>query len=198
MAGDKFMPEIHLRQSAVFNRNKKQPGFTYSACGPITRKKQRIQKFMETGDTNYIYRNELDEACFQHDMTYGDFKDLKRRTKSDKVLKDKAFANARNPKYDGYQRRLASMVYKLFDKKSKGSGSKTEIKGNQQLANELHKPIIRTFKKRKVYSSFKDNILGVDLSKYNKGIRYLLCAIDLFSKYAFLVPLKDKIGNTIV
>ena len=78
------------------------------------------------------------------------------------------------------------------------------IKENQQLANELHKPIIRKFKKRKVYSSFKGNIWGVDLadmqliSKYNKGIRYLLCAIDLFSKYAFVVPMKDKKGSTIV
>ena len=90
------------------------------------------------------------------------------------------------------------MVYKFFDKKSKGSGIKNDITENQQLANELHKPIIRKFKKRKVYSSFKDNIWGVDLahmqliSKYNKRIRYLLCAIDLFSKYAFAVPLKDK------
>ena len=90
------------------------------------------------------------------------------------------------------------MVYKFFDKKSKGSGIKNDTKENQQLANELHKPIIRKFKKRKVYSSFKDNIWGVDLadmqliSKYNKGIRYLLCAIDLFTKYAFVVPLKDK------
>ena len=96
------------------------------------------------------------------------------------------------------------MAYKFFDKKSKGAGIKNEIKKNQQLANELHKPIIREFKKRKVYSSFKDNIWGVDLpdmqliSKYNKGIRYLLCAIDLFSKYAFVVPLKDKKGTTIV
>ena len=96
------------------------------------------------------------------------------------------------------------MVYKFFDKKSKGSGIKNEIKENQQLANELHKPIIRKFKKRKVYSSFKDNIWCVDLadmqliSKYNRGIRYLLCAIDLFSKYAFVVPLKDKKGTTIV
>ena len=78
------------------------------------------------------------------------------------------------------------------------------IKENQQLANELHKPIIRKFKKRKVYSSFKGNIWGVDLadmqliSKYNKGIRYLLCAIDLFSKYAFVVPMEDKKGSTIV
>ena len=96
------------------------------------------------------------------------------------------------------------MVYKFFGKKSKESGIKNEIKENQQLANALHKPIIRKFKKRKVYSSFKDNIWGVDLadmqliSKYNKGIRYLLYAIDLFSKYAFVVPLKDKKGTTIV
>ena len=88
------MPEMHL----------KQPGFTYSACEPFTRNKQRIQKIMETGDTNYIYKNELDKACFQHDMVYGDFKDLKRRTQSDKVLKDKAFVIGSNPKYDGYQR----------------------------------------------------------------------------------------------
>ena len=104
LAGDKFMPEMHLRQ----------PGFTYSACGPFTKNKQRIQKFMETGDTNYIYRNELDRACFQHDMAYEDFKDLKRRTQSDKVLKNKAFEIASNPKYDGYQRELTSMVYKFF------------------------------------------------------------------------------------
>ena len=96
------------------------------------------------------------------------------------------------------------MVYKFFNKKSKGSGIKNEIKKDQQLANELHKPIIRKFNKRKVYSSFKDNIWGVDLadmqliSKYNKRIRYLLYAIDLFSKYAFVVPLKYKKGVTIV
>ena len=100
---------------------------------------------METGDTNFIYKNELDKACFQHDMAYGDFKDLTRRTQSDKVLKDKGFAIASNPKYDGYQRGLASMVYKFFDKKSKGAGIKNEIKENQQLANELHKPIFFFF-----------------------------------------------------
>ena len=93
------------------------------------------------------------------------------------------------------------MVYKFFDKKSKGAGIKSMP--NQQLANELHKPVIRKFKKRKVYSSFKDNIWGVDLAdmqliiKYNKGIRYILCAIDLLSKYAFLVPLKDEKRTTI-
>ena len=86
LAGDKFMPEMHLRQ----------PGFTYSVCGPFTRNKQRIQKFMQTGDTNYIYKNELDKACFQHDMAYGKYKGLERRTQSDKVLKDKAFAIANN------------------------------------------------------------------------------------------------------
>ena len=150
---------------------------------------------METGDTNFIYKNELDKACFQHDMAYGDFKDLTRRTQSDKVLKDKGFAIASNPKYDGYQRGLASMVYKFFDKKSKGAGIKNEIKENQQLANELHKPIIRKFQKRKVYGSYKDNIWGSDLadmqliSKYNnKKNRYLLCVIDVFSKYAWVVP----------
>ena len=105
LAEDKFMPEMHL----------KQPGFTYSACGPFTKNKERIQKFKETGDTSYIKKNELDKACFQHDMAYGDFKDLKRRTFSDEILRDKAFNIAKNPKY---QRGVASMVYKFFDKKS--------------------------------------------------------------------------------
>ena len=146
----------------------------------------------------------MDKACFQHDMAHGDFKDLKSRTQSDKVLKNKAFEIASNPKYDGYQRGLASMVYEFFDKKSKGPGIKNKIKENQQLANEIHKPIIRKFKKRKVYYFFKDNIWSVDLadmqliSKPNKGIRYLLYATDLFSKYAFAVSLKDKTGVSIV
>ena len=96
------------------------------------------------------------------------------------------------------------MVYTFFDKKSHGSGIKNVIKQNQQLANELHKPVIRRLKKRKVYSSFNNNVWGVALAdmqlilKYNKGIRYYLCAIDLFSKYAFVVHLKDKKGTTIV
>ena len=203
LAGDNIMPEMHLRQ----------PGFTYSACGPFTKNKKRIQKFKETGDTSYIYKNELDKAFFQHDMAYGDFKDIKRRTASDKILRDKAFNIAKNPKYDGYQRGLASMVYKFFDKKSSGSGRPSssaslivnnDTKQNLQLAEELHKPIIKKFKKRKVYSGFKDNIWGADLadmkslSKYNKGIKYLLCAIDLFSKYAWVIPIKDKKGISIV
>ena len=134
--------------------------FTGSACGLFTKNKQRIQKFMQTEDTNYIYKNKLDKACFQHDMAYGKYKDLDKKTQSDKVLKDKAFEIANNPKYDGYQRGLASMVYKVFDKKSKVTGIKNEIKENQQLANELHKPTIRKLQKRKVYSSFKA-IFGV-------------------------------------
>ena len=86
----------------------KQPGFTYSACGQFTKNKERIQKFKETGNISYIYKNELDKACFQHDMAYRDFKDLARRTASDKILRDKAFNIA---KYERYQRGLASMVY---------------------------------------------------------------------------------------
>ena len=94
------------------------------------------------------------------------------------------------------------MVYKFFDKKSSGSGITNE--SNYQLANELHKPIIKKFKKRKVYSSFRDNIWGIDLadmqslSKYNKGIKYLLCTIDILSKYAWHIPLKEKRGISIV
>ena len=143
---------------------------------------------MQTENTDFIYKNDIDKTYFQHDTAYGKSKDLAKRTQSDKVLRDKAFEIASDPKYDGYQRGLASMVYKFFDKKSKGSGIINEP--NYQLANELHKPIIRKFKKRKVYSSFRDNIWGVDLadmqslSKYNKGIKYLLRTIDLFSKHA--------------
>ena len=141
LAGDQFMPEMHL----------KQPGFSdYSAFGPFTKNKERVQKFKEAGDTSYIYKSKLDEACFQHDMAYGDFKDLARRTASDKVLRDKAFNIAKNPKYDGYQRGLASIVYKFFDKKSasltdksvSGSGVNIPLEFNEQLAEELHKPVI--------------------------------------------------------
>ena len=106
LAGDKCMPEMHL----------KPPGFTYSACGSFTKNKDRIEKFMQTGNTGFIYKNELDKACFQHDMAYGESKDLVKRTQSDKVLKDKAFKIVSNPKYDGYQRGLALMVYQFLIK----------------------------------------------------------------------------------
>ena len=132
LVGYKFMPEMHL----------KQPVFTYSACGPFTKNKERIENFKETVDTSYIYKNGLDKACFQHDMACGDFKDLQ-RTASDKFLRDTAFNNAKNPKFDGHQRELASMVYKIFDKKSasladksvSGSGVNIELKHNEQLNN---------------------------------------------------------------
>ena len=192
LAGDKFTPEMHL----------KQPGFAYSPCVPFTRNKEIIEKLMQTGNTDFIYRNELDKAFFQHDMAYGKSKDLTKRTQSDQVLGDKAFKIASDPKYNGYQRGLASMVYKLFDKRSSGSGDDTEP--NYQLANEFRRQIIKQFKRRKVYSSFRDNIWGVyladmhSLRKYSKGIKYLLCAIDLFSKYPWVVPLKDKRGISIV
>ena len=140
LAGDKFMPEMPL----------KQPGFTYSACGPFTKKKERIQNFKETGDTSYIYKNELDKACFQHDMADGDFKNLARRTASDKVLRDKAFNIAKKPKYDECQSGLASMVYRFFDKNPKGGGVNIPLEFNEKLAKKLHKLIIRNFKKRTV------------------------------------------------
>ena len=159
------MPEMHLRQ----------PQFTYSACGPFTKHKKRIQKFKETGDTNYIYTNELDKACFAHDAAYSDSKDLTKRTVADKILRNRAFNIAKDKKYDGYQRGLASMVYKFFDKKSAGSGVVTVEPSakhvntkltpqNQQLAEELHKAIIRKFEKRKEHAAFKDNIWGADLA----------------------------------
>ena len=92
LAGDKFMQEVHL----------KQPGFTYSACDPFTKNKKIIEKFMQTGNTDFIYKNELDKACFRHNMAYGKSKDLAKRTQSDNVLRDKAFKIASDLKYDGY------------------------------------------------------------------------------------------------
>ena len=116
LAGDKFMPEMHLKQS----------GFTYSACGPFTKTKERIEKFMQTGNTDFIYKIDLEKAFFQHDMAYGKSKDLAKRIQSDKVLRDKTFTIASDPKYDGYQRGLASMANKFFYKTSKGSGITNE------------------------------------------------------------------------
>ena len=152
----------------------RQPGFTYSACGPFTKSNERIQKFKETGDSRHIYQNELDKAYFKQDMAYGDFKDLTRRTASDKILCGKAFNIAKNPKYDGYQRSLASMVYNIFDKKTSAtrvrsetlatrnkfadSGIKNKNMSNQQLAEELQKPIIKKFKKSKL--TFYGQYLG--------------------------------------
>ena len=144
-------------------------------------------------------------------MAYGGFKDLPRRTGSDQILRDKAFNTAKNSKYDGYQHRLASMTYNFFDKKpaslanksASGGTVKNEIISNQELAKESQKQIIRKLEKRKVQSSFIDNIQGIDLpdmhliNEFNKWIRILLCVIDIFSKYAWIIPLKDKKDITI-
>ena len=138
LTGDKFMPELHL-------------------VDPIVKKIVHVDHFQNTHkefkifkiQASYIYNNDLDKACFQHDMAYNKFKDLEKRTQSGIVLKNKTLKIASNPKYNGYERGLASMVYKFFDKKSKRARIKNEIKENQQLANELHKPIIRMFKKEK-------------------------------------------------
>ena len=104
LVGDNFMPEIHL----------KQPSFTYNACVPFTKSIERIEKFMQTGNTNFIYKNELDKACFQHDLWQ--IKRFSKKTQSYKVLKDKAFKIASDTKYDGYQRGLASIVYNFLIK----------------------------------------------------------------------------------
>ena len=170
MTGDKFMSELHL----------KQPGFIYSACGSFTKHHGRIQKFREADNLKHLYRNELDEACFAHDAACSDRKDLAKRTISDKILKNKTYEIVRNGKYDGYQRALPSMVYKCFDKKT---GS--EISANEQLPEELHKPVIKKLKRKKVYARFKDNSWSADLtemeslSSKNKNAKYLLCVIDV-------------------
>ena len=135
-------------------------------------------------------------------MAYGDFKDFTRKAASDEILCNKAFNIARNPKYDGYQCCLASMVYKFFDEKTSGGATKNENMFNKELAEELHTPIITKIEKRKIHSAFIDNIWGTDLadmqliSKFYKGIRFLLCVIDIFSKYTWVIPLRDKKGIT--
>ena len=194
LIGDKFMPEMHLWDPKV----KK-----YSACSPFTRHKQRINDFIKDGKLSHIAKNRLDAARFQHDSAYHKFKDLLGKKISDIVLKNKALKIALDPKVIGYQRSLAAIVYKFFNERTKGMGLNNE--GNLQvLANELHKPIIKNFKRRKVYSSCKDNIWGDELSdmtlisKFNKEIKYLLCAIDLFSKYSWVISLKNKKGESIV
>ena len=175
------MPEMHLRQ----------PQFVYSACGPFTRHKERIKEFKRTGDTRLLYRNELDKACFKRHAAYAKYKDVEKRLKSDQKLRNSAYDIASNPKYDGYQRALASMVYKFFDSKvapldKKTMSGKGNVKHtakhtakpsslersslertkevNKILAEELHKPVIKKFNKRKAYSQFRDNIWGVDLA----------------------------------
>ena len=131
-------------------------------------------------------------------MTHRELRYLARRTASDKKLRDKAFNIAKIPKYDGYQRGLPAMVYKLFGNKTSGSSINNENMLGQQLAEEIHKPIIRKFKKRRLTSPFIENIWGVDLadmqliSKFNKGFRFLLCVIDIHSKHTWIILLKVR------
>ena len=152
LAGDKFMSSKHLRQ----------PEFTCSACGPFSKNKERIHKLRETGDLQYIYQKELDKTFFQLDMAYGDFKDVTRRTASDKILRDKAFNIAKSLEYDGYQGGLTSMLYNFFDKKTDGGAVKNEYMSNKEFAEELPKLINRILKKRKVYPAFIGNMWSAD------------------------------------
>ena len=179
LTGNKFMLELHL----------KQPRFTWSACVPFTKHRERIQKFRETGNLKHLYINELDKPCFAHDAAYSDSKDLTKRTISDKILKDRVYKITRNRKYNGYQRALASMVHKIFDKKTRLVES---------LNEELHKPVIKKFKRRKVYARFNECIWAADLaemeslSSKNKNVKYSLCVIDVLNKYAWVKSLKEK------
>ena len=147
---------------------------------------------MNDGKLSHILKIELDAACFQHDSAYAKYKSRLNRKKSDIVLKNKALQIAVNTRINGYLRGLASMVFKCFDKRTKVYGLNNEI-----LAEELCKPIIKNFRRRTIYSSFKYNIWGIDLadmtliSRFNKGIKYLQCVIDLFSRYSEIVLLKD-------
>ena len=128
LAGDRFMPELHLRQ----------PGFVYSAYAPFTKHCERIQIFRKPGDLKHIYKNELDKAYFANDAAYSGCKDLAKRTILDTILRDIAYEIAINPKYDGYQRELASMVDKIFDKKiGSGTTNKKRSNLNWMLAQEL-------------------------------------------------------------
>ena len=191
LAGDKCMPEIHL----------KQPEFTYSTCGPFTNNQGKNSEIYRSRRYKLYLQKRLDKACFLHDIALGDFKDLVRGTASYKVLKDKACNIAKNPNYNGYQRGLASMVYKFFDKKSalhtdkSAAGSAVNIHANNktlqrlldlathEIVEELHNSIIKKIKKRTVHSGFKDNIWGADLADmqlintFNKGIRFLLLCV---------------------
>ena len=158
LVGDKFMPETHLRQ----------PRFVYSACGPFTRHKERIKEFKRTGDTRLLYRNGLDKACFKHDAAYAKYKDVENRLMSDQKLRYSAYDIASNPKYVGYQRGLASMVYKYFDSKvalldkktmsDKGNAKHSSLErmeNNKILAEELHKPVIKNLIKEKYIRNLK-------------------------------------------
>ena len=120
-----------------------------------------FKKLKKTGDLKYVYKSKLDKVYFAYDAVYTDSKDLAKRTASDMILKSKTYEVALDPKYDGYQRGLPSMVYTFFDKKI-GSGTKPNV--NEKLPQELRKTVIKKFKRKKMHSTFKDNIWAADLA----------------------------------
>ena len=182
----------------------------------LLKTKKEYKKIKETGNSQYIYQNKLDKACFQHDRSDGEFNDWPRRTAADKVLCDNVLNIVKNAKYDGYQCRFINVFYHWFiyvliknillcvQINLLVANLKIKMIPKQQLAKELHKPNFRKSEKQKVYLSFKGNMSGADLanmkliSKFNRGFRFLLCVIDVYSKYVWVVPLKDKksIANT--
>ena len=184
-----------MKQIYAWKAFKRARTYIYSACGPLIKNFKKIQKFKETGDSRYICQKELGTACFHHDMTYGDFKELTWRTTFNKILRDKAFNINENPKYDGYQYGIASMVYNFFDKRTSGSGIKNDNISSKELAEELRKSVIRKIKKRKVHSFFLDNIWGADLAdtqlinKFNKRIIcfYRVLLIFIANMHLFLL-----------
>ena len=152
----------------MFEMHLRQPGFTYSACRLLTKNIETKQKFKQTGVPRYIYQKELNKACFLPGRAFGDFKDSTRRIASDKILRDKAFNIAKNSKYDEYQRGPRSMFYNVFGKTTFGgaatlgnkSAMKDKIMSNKDLVEDLHKPIIRKFKKKKKILTFYRQYLG--------------------------------------
>ena len=155
----------------------------------------------------HLYRNELDKAFVAHDTPYSDSKDLAKRTISDDILKHTSYEITRNRGYDEYQRSLACMVWKICDKKT-GSGAiatnKAGVNVNEKLAEELHNPVIKKFERSRVYGRFKGNIWAADLAETesffskDKNVQYLLCVIDVFTKYVSVKPLKNKKGKTVL
>ena len=143
------MPKLHFRQ----------PGFTYSPCGRFTKHWEWIQQFIETRNLKHLYRYELQKSCFAHDAAYSDTKGLARTTVWDKILKERAYDIARNPKYHGNQRVLANMLNKFFDKKRISSECKWKISWTITLTCSLKN------KKKRFYLRLKDHILAVDLAK---------------------------------
>jgi hypothetical protein len=167
----------------------------YAACGPGSKTQERLDQYIKTGDTNHIFKNELDKACLYHDVAYGSNKDVPSRHIADKELMDRAIAIASDKTKNGYERALSSLLYKFFEKKIKmGQGIQSD---NAVLADELHHPIRHNYPRRKVKATNVDEIWAcdlVDMTEVNadNGYRYILNIVDCFSKYAWSVPLKSK------